>query len=242
MKRGFSYVEVMLSGVALSIFLVPVLATFYQAMNNQRFAIIHYQGALNAQSVLLKISNVIHDRFEHLEYYFQNITSQHDTDVYSYTLYISPLHPNVSLFLYRYFYTHPIHVQENIFDYFSHEIPTSLQNFGTHLMDMNNPTYIEGVTVTSNAIYFSSYIQSGFSISILNIPPENEFHIHNLSYHQIFVTILDSYCSELSNLHLHTEFKGIVLTHAEPIVNYFVVFHVHSVETGRLIKSFVRIL
>ena len=123
MRRGFSYVEVMLAGIILSIFLIPVITTFYQSINNHRFAMAHYQGALNAQSVLLKVSNVIDDGFDHLEYYFASITEQYETDVYSYTLYISKLRSNEPLYLYRYFYTYYDHVQQNIFDYFSHQIP-----------------------------------------------------------------------------------------------------------------------
>lgn len=242
MKRGFSYVEVMLSGVALSIFLIPVIATFYQAMNSQRFAMIYYQGALNAKSILLKLSNVMDDRFEQLDYYFEIITREYNTDIYSYTLHISKLNPNEPLYLYRYFYTDPSHVKENIFDYFSHTMPSVLPHSNVQLLDMNYPVEIPGVIIESNTIYFSRYIGEDFSISILNIPRENEFHIHNFSDHQVFVTILDSYRSDLNNVHLHTKSKSIVLTYLAPVVNYFVVLRVYSVEAEMLIKSLERIL
>ena len=58
-NKGYSFIEVVIAGAILSIFILPVVSTIYQSMRNLMFSDVRYNATILADSLLIEATNSI---------------------------------------------------------------------------------------------------------------------------------------------------------------------------------------
>ena len=93
-RKGFTYIEVIIATTILAILAIPMSGSFYQAVQNQRFALDYYIGYLHSQNIADDLSDILSNGFdaETLDQYFDDGIQQYDLEHYTYHIYVSTLH------------------------------------------------------------------------------------------------------------------------------------------------------
>ena len=235
LRKGFTYIEVMIASTIFTILVVPLTQSFYQAMKNHEVALLYYMGYLNAQNIADDLAEELSDglAMENLENYFSSKICQYDLENYTYHIYLMKEKSEKSEILY---FQAGESMKEIPLEGIAYEesFPVESSNLEIIINDAEG-TIVENENITymDKKLYFSEFVNEDYYIDLEIKEPQEKISIYNYSENQIFISLFSG------EVELQT--KNIIINHAlPPKQNYFLLVDTYSNDI--FIKRFVRLI